>query len=138
MNSNETVVRRFLAAVGEGDAGMAAELLASSAVWEVAAADPDSHPLPRPQSRQEFLAVVGGLRGQFPDGIAYTVHRVLTDGDEVAVEASCDGTTGVLRYRNRYAFLFRLRDGKVTHGREYLDFAYLKAFQAKLAESRYS
>lgn len=91
-------------------------------------------PLPELQTKDEFLAGVGGMRAVWADGLVYHLHSVLADGDRVAIEAAAEGSTLGLNFRNRYAFFLELRDGLVTAGHEYLDFAYLQAFQAQMAE----
>ncbi|MEV0641222.1 nuclear transport factor 2 family protein [Streptomyces sp. NPDC050619] len=135
MEQNKQVAQDFLHAVGQGDVAAVDKLLADDFTWRVAAAVPESHhPLPAIQTREEFLAGVSGMRDVWVDGLVYRIHGVLADGDKVAIEASGEGSTLGLDFRNRYCFFLELRDGLVAGGREYLDFAYLKAFQARMAE----
>jgi len=134
MEHNKRVVQDFLHAVGRGDAGTVASLMAPGATWEVVAATPGGHLVPGLQTREQFLDIVKGLRSLFTEGITYQIHTVLAEADTVVVEASCDGPVAGLNYHNRYVFLVQMVDGRVGHGREYMDFAYLSAFQAELSE----
>jgi uncharacterized protein len=135
MEQNKQIAQELLHAVGKGDVAAVDKLLATDFTWRVAAATPASHhPLPELQTKAEFLTGVGGMRAVWADGLVYDVHSVLADGDQVAIRASAEGSTLGLSFRNRYAFFLELRDGLVTAGHEYLDFAYLQAFQAQMAE----
>ncbi|MET9352431.1 nuclear transport factor 2 family protein [Streptomyces sp. NPDC006617] len=135
MEQNKQVALDLLYAVGQGDVASVDKLLAPDFTWRVAAAAPASHhPLPGVQDREQFLAGVGRMREVWVDGLVYRILSVLADGDRVAVEAVGEGSTLGLDFRNRYAFFLELRDGLLTGGNEYLDFAYLQALQAQMAE----
>ncbi|MFE0455852.1 nuclear transport factor 2 family protein [Streptomyces sp. NPDC058914] len=135
MEQNKQVAQDFLYAVGQGDVASVEKVLAPDFTWRVAAATPASHhPLPEVQDREQFLAGVGRMRDVWGDGLVYRIQSVLADGERVVIEAFGEGSTLGLDFRNRYAFFLELRDGLLTGGREYLDFAYLQAFQARMAE----
>ncbi|WP_433261687.1 nuclear transport factor 2 family protein [Actinosynnema sp. CS-041913] len=131
MTVDKWVAQAFLQAVGLGDVDAVEELLAPGATWEAAAAG--DHPFGGVQSRDQFMGMVRVIRGQFPEGIRYEVHRVVAEGGVVVVEATGDGpVTPDLVYRNRHVFILEVRAGKVVGGREYMDSAYLTAFMAAL------
>jgi len=58
----------------------------------------------------------------FPDGLQFTVHAMVAEGDKVAVEASSQGEhSSGQTYQNDYHFLFEFRDDKLQLLREYMD-----------------
>ena len=62
------------------------------------------------------------ILGLFPEGITFTVHSMVTEGDKVAIEAIGSGKTfGGEQDNQQYPFLMRARDGKVVQRKEYMD-----------------
>ena len=58
----------------------------------------------------------------FPNGIKFTIHGMVAEGDTVAMETESFGEhVSGKRYNNFYHMLVRFRDGKITLLKEYLD-----------------
>lgn len=65
---------------------------------------------------------VGHMKKTFVDGLRFTPGTMTAEDDRVAVLADSDGElVSGGRYDNKYHFLFRLRDGLITHVWEYGD-----------------
>ena len=58
----------------------------------------------------------------FPKGIKFTIHGMVAEGDTVAMETESLGehVSGKV-YNNFYHMLVKIRDGKITLLKEYLD-----------------
>ena len=58
----------------------------------------------------------------FPKGITFTVKVMTAEDDRVAIEAESKAVhVSGKPYANQYHFLMRLRDGKITEFKEYMD-----------------
>jgi ketosteroid isomerase-like protein len=65
---------------------------------------------------------VGHMKRTFVDGLRFTPGTMTAEDDRVAVLADSDGElVRGGRYDNKYHFLFQLRDGLISHVREYGD-----------------
>ena len=72
--------------------------------------------------KDKVAAAASGALDVFPEGLKFTVHDVLADGDGVAVEAESHGDhVSGKSYNNQYHFKFRFRDGKLVELKEYMD-----------------
>ena len=57
-----------------------------------------------------------------PNGVRVEVATVTADEERVVVEAGVHGTNAVGKvYDNKLVYVLDVRDGKIVHGREYLD-----------------
>ena len=73
-------------------------------------------------SREQVATACDQIFTAFPDGLKFTVHSVTAEDDRVAVEAESNGRHSSGQwYNNRYHFLARLCNGKITQWREYMD-----------------
>ena len=76
--------------------------------------------------RKDIFDALGGLSAD-AESMAIEPRTVIAEGDRVIIQA--DGNmqfkNGV-SYRNSYCFVFRLADGKVVEGHEYLDTALIE------------
>jgi hypothetical protein len=114
--SNKQAVQDFLAALGDGDAERLASVLADDAV--ACAKGTGSFSVER--DRATILAAAGMLKAMIPEGIAFSVISLTAEDDRVVAEVEgratlVDGTP----YNNGYAFVARLRDGRIAHLNEY-------------------
>jgi ketosteroid isomerase-like protein len=58
----------------------------------------------------------------FPNGIKFTIHGMVAEGDTVAMETESLGEhVSGKRYNNFYHMLVKFRNGKITLPKEYLD-----------------
>ena len=68
------------------------------------------------------LAGMPAVLDLFPEGLTFTIHSMVAEGDRVAIEASSSGTTfRGDQYAQEYHFLMRARDGKIAEWKEYMD-----------------
>jgi ketosteroid isomerase-like protein len=73
-------------------------------------------------SREEVAMAAGRIFEAFPAGVEFTLLNLTAEEDRVAVEATSQGThVSGQQYANHYHFLFRLRDGKITQMKEFMD-----------------
>jgi len=73
-------------------------------------------------SKADIKAAAATVLGMFPEGVRFTVHGMIAEGNLVAVEAESLGrhVSGAM-YNNKYHFLMRFRDGKLLEFKEYMD-----------------
>jgi ketosteroid isomerase-like protein len=125
--TNCDLVRRFLAALSDGDLETMRGMLQPDATWEVMRAAPgERSSAGRDSIIDDFLAPV---RGRFVDGDPkVTVHTLFASGDLVAAETQADGTMlDGSGYHNRYAWMIEVDGNLVRAVREYMDTAYARA-----------
>ena len=68
------------------------------------------------------LAGMPSVLDLFPEGLTFTVHSMVAEGDRVAIEASSSGRTfRGDQYAQEYHFLMRAKDGKIAEWKEYMD-----------------
>lgn len=73
-----------------------------------------------------YKICVTGVRLEGP--IKITVTNAIAEGDQVFVEAEGESRTkDGLDYNNLYGIVLRLKDGKITEVREYMDTELVKA-----------
>ena len=64
----------------------------------------------------------GQVLNAFPQGIRFVIHNLTAEEDRVAIEAeSFANHVSGKYYNNKYHFFMRLKDGKVTELKEYMD-----------------
>lgn len=119
MERNKTAMRRFVEFINTASERLAAELIASEAVFHVPGRE---EPLRGPDG---YLEIIGMMRGGFPD-IQWTLEEVIAEDDKIAARFTMRGThqgpflgvepTGksiVVQAMNFY----RLADGKFVEER---------------------
>ena len=73
-------------------------------------------------NKAQAEAGAGQVLSAFPQGIKFVIHALTAEGDRVAIEAESYATHASGKpYNNKYHFLMRFRDGKVTEFKEYMD-----------------
>ncbi|TQJ29950.1 ketosteroid isomerase-like protein [Microbacterium sp. SLBN-146] len=79
-------------------------------------------PLHGEMDAAEKSDLLAGVRERFPGGVRQAVRRAFAGDDIAVLEVAGDGMfLGERPYRNRYCFVVRVGDGRVTQVREYLD-----------------
>lgn len=72
--------------------------------------------------KAQIAASAGAIFDAFPQGIHFTIHGMVAEGDKVAVEAESNGLhVSGRHYNNLYHFLFEFRNGKLLSLKEYMD-----------------
>jgi ketosteroid isomerase-like protein len=116
--TNKDIARRFLDILSRADVEAAADLYAEDIELWTAGTLPFSGTKDRAQALEGMPAILG----LFPDGLRFEVQALTAEGERVAIEATSDGVTaGGVRYQQTYHFLMRVRDGRITAFREYMD-----------------
>ncbi len=88
-------------------------------------------------SARRWLELLQRAVNETEAGVAMIVHRIIADGEWVAVEVESRGVVRDGRlYNMRYTFWFEIQDGKVAQIRQYFDTAYGKAFFLPLMSER--
>lgn len=118
MDDHKVLVRRFLTAVGKGDASALRELLCADAV----AICTGTSLVSGQRDREQICAAAGMLRTISKDGIDFDVLSMTTEDDRVSCEAHGRSTlVSGAPYHNQYHFLFYFRDGRISQLKEYID-----------------
>ena len=123
--ANERLVLALFEAQTSGDLERLRPCLHEATVWEPLVTDiPGAGGHKGSAIIDEFLAPV---RGMFkPGDPKVRVTSLISDGDTVAVEStSTGGLQDGRSYNNIYAWVFRIRDGKIARLHEYMDSHYV-------------
>lgn len=121
-NGNKQIVQRFFDTLTSGDYDLAFQAVDEAVVWWV----PGTLPFSGDKTKSQYMAIARSIQKGFPTGFKLTVVGSMAEGDKVAAEVESSGThvNGRL-YRNKYHFLFQLRDEKIVHVKEYMDTLHL-------------
>jgi ketosteroid isomerase-like protein len=124
-NANEQLVLDFFEALSSGDLERLRPFFTDQSVWKPMVKDiPGAGEYQGNAIIDDFLAPV---RGMFrPGDPKVHVQALISDGDTVAVESISTGQTqdGKI-YENSYAWVFRVKDGRVLRLHEYMDSHYV-------------
>lgn len=107
------------------------DILAKDATWIISASGPAARTY---HDRQTYIdEVIKPLQARFSEPIVPLVHDIWSDGDEVIVRWEQDTLTREgKRYRNSYAWFFKMMNGKAVEVTAFLDHA---AYEALFAET---
>lgn len=130
----EAVVRQWFDRVSKGDGPGAMELFDPEVSYTLQGTTPVSGTYSGLQSVVDDFLVP--WRKQIDGEIVLDVSEVITQGDRVVV--LCRGRAKTVfghDYDNEYCFVFRVRDGRITHVNEFLDTALVEtaAYDKKIA-----
>lgn len=118
IEDNKAFVRHFFKLIEAGDA----EAIADSYDPEGQVHTMGSTIISGTRGMDEIRAFSGAVLDTFPKGLAYTIHTITAEGDNVAVECEAVGEhVSGQHYHQHYHFLFQFRNGKLLHLKEYLD-----------------
>ncbi len=129
VEDNKAVCRQFHANIMQGKFDEALALLADDVVWWVQGDMPVSglH-----YGHAAVAALFEPLKA-LPHGILFEFGAVTAEDDRVSVEMTARAKiTETLDYNNTYHFLFKLKDGLIVLGKEYLDTKITSDFVAKM------
>jgi len=119
--TNKAAVRRYLAAIVEGDIDAIEDLQAPECTWWVVGRGEVSRKSFTDDIRSMLLTA---------DPRKVEILGLVAEGDRVAAEIRSEFHFGKRIYANEYHDLFVLRDGRIVHGREYFDTGKVAAFFA--------
>ncbi len=96
------------------------DVLAPDALWVIEGSGPSAGTY---RGRDAFLErAVRPFAGRLTEPVRPTMRRVWADGDHVIVHWEGDGVARDLKpYKNRYAWIFRMQDGKAVEVNAFLD-----------------
>lgn len=119
MSENQDTVRRFLDQMAE-DPEAALAMLEPDAAWTTTGTTPLSG------THRGAAALVEELLtpfGEICEGYKLVVDEIFGEGERVAALAHGEGgqTRTGIPYRNRYAFVMRVRNGRIAEVVEYMD-----------------
>jgi uncharacterized protein (TIGR02246 family) len=118
------VIKRYVAAIVAGDEWTMRESFAVDATWVMEGDLPISGTW---HGRDAIMAgfLAQALRCYEPGSVSIEVSNMIAEGEQVAVEwtTSARSRSGKV-YENHLIGVFRVRDGRIFHGREYLDTRY--------------
>jgi len=118
LEANKRIVRSFFDHLSAGHADALLALYADDVQCWTAGDLPFSGTHPR----EELRAMIEGVVGVFPHGWQFSVRTLTAEDDRVAAEAEVSGKhVSGREYRQRYHFLFWIRDGKIQRFHEYFD-----------------
>lgn len=118
IEENKKTCLRLIDALNFGDKATLDSLLADDVEWWVQGTWAGAGKV----DKADLLGAIDGLFSLFVNGITLKVIGITAEGDRVAVEAvSHAPLIGGGSYDNTYHFLYRVRDGKIISGKEYLD-----------------
>ena len=116
--SNKALVVQFMDCLSRGDVSGFTEMYhPSGSVWT------SGKTLISGSANKEQIEAAGAaIFDAFPQGLVFTIHGMVAEGNKVAVEAESKGMhrSGRL-YNNFYHFLFEFKDKKVLSLKEYMD-----------------
>jgi ketosteroid isomerase-like protein len=118
IEKNKQLARDFIDALVRADIQAIQDSFAPDGVCWTAG----TMPISGTHTRAELADAARGVLGVFPEGLKFTIKNLTAEDDRVAIEAESYGRhrSGKI-YANQYHFLMRVRDGKITEWREYLD-----------------
>lgn len=117
----KTVLRRYLDALTAGDLAAVADSFAEDATWSIHGT------LPLSGTRQGRGAIMGFLASAVslyrPGTQSFAFGEITAEADRAVLEWRIRGIAAVTgrNYDDTYCGAFRVRDGRITEVREYLD-----------------
>lgn len=116
--ANKAIISNFLEVIGQGDVAAIRAAYAEDGYCQTMGNTLISGKF----GREQVAAAAGRIFDAFPNGVRFDVVNMTAEDDRVAVEAVSHGDhVSGAHYSNHYHFFFRLRDGKITELREFMD-----------------
>jgi ketosteroid isomerase-like protein len=116
--NNKEIVSQFFEALNNGDIDSVVNAYADDGYVQTMG----NTLISGQSSKEQIAASAGGIFEVFPEGLKFTIHDMVAEGDKVAVEAESLGEhISGQTYNNQYHFLFEFRDGKLVKLKEYMD-----------------
>lgn len=116
--ANKAVVRKFIEALGKGDA----EGLAAVITKDIEAICTGTSLMAMTRRYDDVLGAGAFLKMATKSGIAFQEISMTAEADRVAAEFAGKATLmNGQAYDNEYFFLFSVRDGKIYRMKEYMD-----------------
>jgi uncharacterized protein len=79
------------------------------------------------KTKAEAASMLRNMFAAYTDDPSFDIINLIGEGDSVAAEAQSRATTQSGKtYANEYAFIFKIRDGKIASVREYTDLMHVQ------------
>lgn len=118
---NRRLILQFFSHLSDNDLSAALDMLADDAHWWIAG-KAGTIPSAGTYTKEKIGRLLGRMAAQMPGGLRMTVKSTIAEDDRVAAEVESQGALANGRqYDNEYHFALRIRDGKISEVREYLD-----------------
>lgn len=118
MSSTREIVREFFEVLCAGDFEGGFARMTDDATWSIIGKTAISGTLDKAGIIEKQLPMLQS----FKEGPIMTVDEIIADGDRAVVVAHCTGIGPTGPYnQDSYAFVMKLRDGKIASVTEYLD-----------------
>ncbi|WP_340314914.1 nuclear transport factor 2 family protein [Rhizorhabdus argentea] len=122
---NKDLIRRFVASYEKGDIEGRLEMMHDDVVWWTTGGD--LFPYAGARNKIEYAATSRAVAAKVKNSFRLEIVGMVAEDDCVAMEAKGHGATpAALPYNNLYHFLFKIRDGKISEVKEYMDTLYAK------------
>jgi uncharacterized protein len=121
IQANKAIATRFCELLSAGDLPGTLDLMTDDVNYWILGR-PDVMRSAGPHTKAEMARIFRIMYENFVNGMKFTPKSMIAEGDEVALEAESYGELKNGRvYNNQYHILFKIRDGRIAEGREYLD-----------------
>lgn len=128
---NKTIIQNMFAEMAKGNLNAFLDTMADDARWTIIGTTKFSGTY---QGKQQILEkLLGPLAEEVDGGFTLTPENFLADEDHVVIQARGQANTKTGKpYNNTYCLVYRLANGKIQEGTEYLDTEVLTSAFGKL------
>ena len=113
--ANKKLVTKLIENLSSGLLDRAFEAVADDGTWWVVGT-------PQPYTKQQYRDLCAHGHTIFKTAPVMMIKSITAEADRVALEVESDADlVNGKHYHNYYHFLFKIRDGRVTVAKEYLD-----------------
>jgi uncharacterized protein len=126
VEDNKRIVREFCDHFRTSNADGLIDALTEDATWWVNG-KPHLFPSAGTKTKAEAANTFRSMFAAYSNGLDMKIINMIGEGDSVAAEARSHATTRSGKtYANEYAFIFKIRDGKIASVREYTDLMHVQ------------
>jgi uncharacterized protein len=126
VEDNKRIVHEFCDHFRTSNADGLIDAMTEDATWWVNG-KPHLFPSAGTKTKAEAANMFRNMFAAYTDDLRFDVINLIGEEDSVAAEAqSCATTQSGKTYANEYAFIFKIRDGKIASVREYTDLMHVQ------------
>jgi uncharacterized protein len=126
VEDNKHIVREFCDHFRTSNADGLIDAMTEDAIWWVNG-KPHLFPSAGTKTKAEAANMLRNMFAAYKDDLNFHVINLIGEGNSVAAEAQSHATTRSGKtYANEYAFIFKIRDGKIASVREYTDLMHVQ------------
>lgn len=117
--TNKEIAKSYFTALTDGDVDKLDKILADDLAYWVVGTLPG---LSGTHRKSELMGMIGPFASMWEGPLLFEIVDAIAEGDKVVLEARNNGTRkDGRRYQNKYSVIFKFKDGRITHIREYFD-----------------